>query len=464
MLKTLFSNPITRTFIALIIAIMAVLGAFFTYVTAPESFGKTDIKFTTETIYYFADDWSLAYDYLDFKFASGTLVIPAYYQGRVVAVLLIPPEGYPGIIGISLPQEFRGDLPERIEDNLDQALIMLDYLDYKNIIQDSGDTILLRAEDLTERDIPKKYLSRQLQNGYNLLSSYDIYGFSNWLLPTPQTVLLSLWGQRLGAFDYYEDYQVSISGADLDISFIHPELSTQYYPPEDYIPRIAVYMLFLSLAAVALIALIAGGLDHRKRDVSGEYQVVWISVALFGALVYAWMLTNFEMYFQPPLFGLAALWLLPLLLIATWAYKSRLGPDFFGITSRGLVEGLVAAISVSVFISLGATFALPAGIDWNTSLVISIILVVMFREALLRGFCQRILSHWLHPLVGIITVSCAWGLTVFFTDSIGVGLLPLLSALGPSLLVGFLYYRTDNLIAAGLLAALLELAPILLKH
>ena len=51
----------------------------------PESFGKTDIKFATDTIYYFADDWSLAYDYLAFSFIPEPWSSPLITRGRVVA-------------------------------------------------------------------------------------------------------------------------------------------------------------------------------------------------------------------------------------------------------------------------------------------------------------------------------------------------------------------------------------------
>lgn len=462
MLKTLFANPVTRTFIALLISVLAVLGAFLTYVTAPESFGKTDIKFATDTIYYFADDWSLAYDYLAFSFYSGTLVIPAYHQGRVVAVLLIPPEEYPGVLSITLPEEFRGDLPEKVEDNLDQALIMLDYLDYKKIIQDSGDTILLRAEDLDEDDIPKQYLNRQLENGYNLLANYDIFGYTNWLLPSPQTVLLRLWGQRLGPFTYYEDTQVRVSGADIDIEFAHPKLETRYYPPVDYRGRVGVYMFFLVLAALGLIAFLSGGLDKEEQEVTGQDHFLFTLASLLGALLYSWALSLFQTYFQPPFWGMASLWLLPLILVAAWARQARLKPDFFGLSIRGLAAGVAAALSITAFFALGSTFALPAGIHWHSSYLV-LALAILFREGLLRGFCQRVLSHWLHPLAGVLIVSCAWAAITVFSAYTGGGLiLPVLSALGSSLLVGFLYLRTNNLLAAGLLAALLELAPLIL--
>src|SRR5690606_23133977 len=82
MLNNLLSNPVTRTFFALVFAIVAVLGSFFTYVTAPEDFGNTSVQFDVDSIYYFADSWKVAYDYAEITFFSGTLVIPAYHHGR----------------------------------------------------------------------------------------------------------------------------------------------------------------------------------------------------------------------------------------------------------------------------------------------------------------------------------------------------------------------------------------------
>lgn len=464
MLKTLLSNPVTRTFIALLVSVAAVLGAFLTYITAPEHFGKTAVQFEIDTIYYLAENWSLAYDYMDFKFLPGTLVIPAYHQGRVVGVLLIPPEEFPGSLSMRLPEEHKGDLPATLEDNLDQILIMLDYTDYKRILRDSGDTILLRADEADESiagNLPRQYLNRQLEHGHSLLTSYDMFGFTNWLLPTSQTILVRLWGQRLGTLTYYEDARVSISGPDFTINFDHPELESQFYPPTHYKVRAAIYMLFLGLAAAALTAFLTGGVENSQSEVKGEYQKLPTVAALSGVCIYAFLLSGFQMYFQPSNWAVAALWVLPLLLIGVWARQARLEPAFFGITTRGLTAGIVTAVSVSIFVALGATFSLPSGVDWNLPLLVSLGAAAIFREALLRGFCQRIITHWLNPAAGVLLVSGLWAIIMVVTGlSTGSGIvLSLVSALGRSLLIGYLYHRSNNLFAAGLLGALFDLVP-----
>jgi membrane protease YdiL (CAAX protease family) len=90
-------------------------------------------------------------------------------------------------------------------------------------------------------------------------------------------------------------------------------------------------------------------------------------------------------------------------------------------------------------------------------------LAILLREALIRGFCQRVISHWLHPLAGLFIVSGAWAVIAVLTGPGTIGILPLVSALGMSLVVGYLYYCSKNLIAACVLAALLELAPMIIK-
>ena len=462
MLKTLFSNPVTRTFIALIIAVISVLGAFFTYVTAPKDFGNTSVQFDIDTVYYFADDWSVAYDYAKISFSPGTLVIPGYHQGRVVAVLLIPPEDHPGAVSLSFPQEFRGELPETIEDNLEQALILLDYADYTKILQDSGDTILLRADEITQADVPHQYLKRQLEHGYSLLTSYDIFGYNNWLLPTSQTVLLRLWGSRLGMLTYYEDARVKVTAPDFSLNFAHPQLEKQYYPPASYHVRALVYMAFLTLTAASLIAFIAGGLEIKEKEIKGQYDIYRTIAVLLGTMLYAAALSAFEQFFQPSPYATAALWALPLVGAIIWSRKARLEPSFFGITTHGLAAGFIAAVSVCILIALGSAFSLPVGFKFD-SVLIPLAAAIILREALLRGFCQRIISHWLHPLAGLLIVSCAWALIAVFTGPAPVGALALASALCQSLVVGYLYYCSKNLFAPCLLAALLELAPMVLQ-
>lgn len=459
MLKTLFNNPVSRTFIALVLSVAAVLGAFLIYVTAPENFGETDIRFDFDTVYFFADDWSLAYDYLEFEFAPGTLVVPGYHHGRVNSVLLIPPEEYPGSITLHLPEEHRGELPTLVQDNLDQALIMLDYNDYKNIIRDTGDTILLRAEEV---ELPDNYLRRQLDHGRGLLSSYSLFGFDNWLMPTPQTVLVQFWGQKLGSFTYYEDTEVRIKGMDFDVTFAHPHLESQFYPPINYETRALLYMVFLAIAGFGIISFVSGGLENKQAEVRGEYQPLWTAAALTGGMIYAWLLTAFQIHFDPSMLGLALLWGLPLPLIGTWAWHSRLEPQFFGISLRGLLVGVIAALAVGIFITLGSTFTLPRSLAWSTTLV-PLFGAIVFREALLRGFCQRILSHWLHPLAGVIIISALWALILMGSGLVsGLGMLPFVSALGRSLLIGYIYYRTNNIFAPGLLAGILGIAPLVL--
>jgi len=461
MLKTLFSNPVTRTFFALIIAVISVLGAFFTYVTAPEDFGNTSVQFHTDIIYYFADDWSVAYDYATIRFSPGTLVIPGYHQGRVVAVLLIPPADHPGAVTFSFPQKYRGELPETMEDNLEQALILLDYADYAKILQDSGDTILLRADEITKADMPTQYLRRQLEFGYSLLTSYDIFGYTNCLLPTPQTVLLQLWGQRLGMLTYYEDAQVRATGPDFILEFAHPELEKQYYPSASYRIRALVYMTFLTLTAASLIAFIAGGIVVRETEVKGQYHIFKTIAALTGTLIYSAALSAFNQFFQPAPYAIAILWALPVVAIIVWSRAARLEPAFFGVTTDGLAAGLVAAVSVCILIALGSAFSLPKGLNYN-SIIIPLGLAAALREALLRGFCQRIISHWLHPWAGLAIVSCAWALIVVFTGPGPATVLALASALGKSLVIGYLYQCSKNLFAPCLLGALLELAPLVL--
>ena len=104
----------------------------------------------------------------------------------------------------------------------------------------------------------------------------------------------------------------------------------------------------------------------------------------------------------------------------------------------------------------------PVGFKFDTVLI-PLAVAIILREALLRGFCQRIISHWLHPLAGLLIVSCAWALIAVFTGPAPGGVLALASALGQSLVVGYLYHCSKNLFAPCLLAALLELAPLIIK-
>lgn len=462
MLKNLFSNPVTRTFIAMLIAMLGVLGAFFTYVTAPAVFGNANVRFDIEQICYLADDWSVAYDYATIAFSPGTLVIPGYHRGRVVAVLLIPPETSPGEVSFSFPKEFRGTLPEKITDKLSQALILLDYADYARMLQDSGNTILLRADDITAADVPRQYLKLQMDQGYNLMTNYDVFGFTNWLLPTPQTVLLRLWGQEQDLVTYYEDARVEVTAPDFSLSFDHPQIEKQFYPPPGYQGRALLYMVFLALTAGGLIAFIGGGLEFKEREVEGQYNLPRTVLTLLGAMLCAGTLSAVATVYQPSPYLLAFLWVLPLLGVLFWARKARLEPSFFGLSSAGLTAGLIATIGVCAFISLGSTFSLLTGLKLNAALL-PLGATIIFREALLRGFCQRIISHWLHPVAGLLIVSTLWTLVSVFTGPLPVGALTLASTLGRSLVVGYLFFCSKNLYATCLLGALLELAPFAIR-
>lgn len=463
MLKNLFSNPVTRTFIALVITLLFVIGAFFIYITAPENFGHAGLKFSTDTVYYFADNWQIAYDYAKISFSPGTLVIPGYYRGQVAAVLLIPPEAHPGTASLTFPRDSRGELPETIVDNLDQAIILLDYSDYSTLFQDSGSTILLRADKDIEADAPHKYLELQLDQGRDLLTNYEMFGHTNWLLPTPQTVLLGLWGQRLGYLSYYEDATIKVVAPDFNLEFSHPTIEKQYYPPKTYKIRALAYMVFLTLAAISFIGFITGGLESEENIVMGHYNSFATSTVLIGTAGYAAALTFFGDYFQTQALISALLWALPLAGIAVWAHKTRLTPSFFGITTRGLGSGALAALGACALITLGSALALPTGINFAGHGLLPLALAILLREALIRGFFQRVVSHWLHPLPGILITSLVWALIAAFAQPGLKGSLFFPAALGKSLVVGYMYYRSGNLFTTCFLGVMLELAPLIIQ-
>lgn len=463
MLKNLFSNPVTRTFIALVITLLFVIGAFFIYVTAPEDFGHAGLRFSTDTIYYFADNWQVAYDYAKISFSPGTLVIPGYYRGQVAAVLLIPPEAHPGTASFTFPRDFRGELPETIADNLDQAIILLDYSDYTKLFQDSGSTILLRADEDIEAAAPHKYLELQLEQGRDLLTSYEIFGYTNWLLPSPQTVLLGIWGQRLGYLRYYEDATVEVVAPDFNLEFTHPSLENQFYPPGSYKIRALAYTLFLTLAAISFTGFITGGLENEDDTVTGHYNPFAACAVLLGTAGYAAALTFFGDYFQTQALISALLWALPLAGIAVWSYRTRLTPGFFGVTVRGLGSGTLAALGACTLITLGSALALPTAVSFSGYELIPLALTILLREALVRGFFQRVISHWLHPLLGLLIASLVWAVIAAFVQPGFKGALFFPAALGKSLVVGYMFYRSGNLFTTCLLGAMLELVPLIIQ-
>ncbi|MTI95533.1 MAG: CPBP family intramembrane metalloprotease [Firmicutes bacterium] len=459
MIRALFDNPVSRTFIALTFALVSVLLAFGLYVTSPASFGVPNAGLNTSTIYYFADDWSVSFDYLDLEVPRGSLVVPGYNEGRVNAVLIISGDDAPGRFNLSLPQEHRGELPDTITSGTDQILLLIENNDYVNVIRDSGDTILLRAD---ETDVPTRYLENQLEQARDLLSRYEMFGFTNYLPPTQEMVLLQIWTQRMGVVTYYEDQTVHVSGMNFDVEFQHPELEQPFYPPQGFPERVALYGILLWLGAMSIIAFVTGGLDMKALPVKGEYNPFHTIAGLLGAFIAAWGLHLYDVHFHPSQFWLAIVWTLPLALVGFWMYQARLPLSYPGISKRGLVHAVILAAVVTAFVTLGTTTRIPVGIDWHAGLFFSSLVAIVFREAFLRGFCQRVLSHWLTPWAGLLITSVIWAL---ITASVDIGVmnhqvvLLLLSRGGQSLLVGYSYHRTGNIFAPGILATLLELAP-----
>lgn len=458
-MKAVLDNPVSGTFIALLVALLAVMGAFGLYVTSPDSYGEPCFSVEPESIYYFGDYWLMAYDFLEISFAPGTLVVPGYHNGRVTAVLMIAPDDSPGTFTFRLPAEHRGELPASLEDTMSQALLIINYDDFKNIIRDSGDTILLRAEDI---EIPYRYLVREFDRSYNILSHYQFFGFTNHLHPLTQTVLMQLEGNRTGLLTYYEDTTVKLSGQGIEVEFPHPELDKQFYPPGGFVARVSGYIALLTLAASALAVVITGGQNPDLRSVKGEYNPLWTVAALAAAFIYSWLLVLYNQHFHPAVHWMALLWALPLTLVAAWATQARLSPGFFGLKLQGTMVAIILAVVLSVFMVLGSAFRLPTGIELRPGLFLAVLAAALFREALLRGFCQRIIAHWLHPWLGVAIVSIAWTLMVVMSQlplAVGSSLTLLaMSTLGKSLVLGVAYHRTGNILAPGLLAGLLEYA------
>ena len=457
MLKAILDNPVSGSIAALMVALLAAMAAFGLYVSSPESFGEPGFLVEPDSVYYLADSWTVNYDYLKISFSPGTLVIPGYNQDRVTAVLLIPPPDSPGNFVFSFPEEFRGELPDKLEDSMGQALLIINYNDFRTIIRDSGDTILLRVDDV---DVPIRYLMREFEQSNSILTHYRFFGMVNYLQPQAKTVLLQLDGNRTGLLNYYEDTVVRLEGLDIDLEFNHPDLERRFYPPAGFLPRIGAYMVLLTLAAAAMTMVATAGHPSEQRRVMGEYNPLWTVAALLTAFIYSWLMVLYQSLFQTSDLWMAVLWALPLTLVAVWAVQSRLEPTFFGIQKEGTTLAVSLAAILTVFLLIGSAYRFPQGIDWNTGAFVAIMAACLFREALLRGFCQRILSHWLNPWLAVLLVAAIWTAAVVISQlplASGESLaLYVLGTLGKALLLGLVYHRTRHIMAPGLLAGFLE--------
>lgn len=459
MLKSVFANPVTRAFVTLLAAIAMVLALFIVYIVSPEHFGIPNLQLTPSTVYYFGDDWVLEYDYMKIKFPADSYVIPGYHSGQVFVVLIIAPEDEPGTLTLNLPPEHRGQLPGNLTDNLQQVVLAINPYDFRTTIRDSGDTILLMAP---QTQLPLRQLERELRIGRDILEGYSLFGFENRLLPTPETILLQVKSDRLGTFTYYEDSTVRLISNTFHIEFSHPDLDRSYYPPGGYKVTIALYSLFLILTALSLAAFLTSGLEGSLPSVKGEYNPLLTTLALGTALVYAWLLVAYQQLFEPEHLWLAALWALGVAMVGVWMYRSRIPFSFAGLNWRGLFSGIPLSLVVAGVITLGAATRLPVGISLNPGLLAGLIATALLREALLRGFVQRIIAHWLSPTLAILLVAAAWtGITLSFGFT-GDLILGGLSVLGKALLVGYVYQRTDNILVPGFLAGILEWLPLAL--
>ncbi len=456
MFKSIFDNPVSGSIAGLMIALLAVMAAFGLYVSSPESFGETGFFVEPEGIYYLADSWTMNYDYLEISFSPGTLIVPGYNHGRITAVLIIPPDDSPGEFAFSFPEEVRGDLPDRLSDSMGQALLIINYDDFKTIIRDSGDTILLRADDV---DVPTRYLLREFEQSNNILTHYRFFGAVNYLSPPSKTVLLQLEGNRTGVLNYYEDTMVRLKGLDIDLEFEHPELEKRFYPPPGFLPRVASYMVLLTLGAAAMTLVATAGHTPEQRKITGEYNPLWTMAALLTAFIYTWLMVLYQSLFQPAAVWMAVLWALPLILVGAWAVQSRLEPEFFGIKKEGVVLAVVLAVALAVFLTIGSAYRFPEGIDFPVGIFAAMMIASVLRETLLRGFCQRILGHWLNPWLAILLVAVVWTAAVVVSQlplASGESLfLNILGTLGKALLLGFVYHRTGHVLAPGLLAGFL---------
>ncbi len=443
-------NYLVKLLLLLAAIFVLVLAVFLLATSFPESLGTPPPTYQIKRSYEF-EPWSFSFYDLHLSFPEGGIIVPVYEQEKQKAALILGREIYEDKNGLELPG---------VDGN--QSLVPdPESLSVNSMEYPEGIFLMITEEELEK--IKKDIIFIPVEDPEIDAAVNDLFNRQPGLpVIWSNKIPFSFPPSKSASYYYFIDQQGDP---------VWPPVQNQAGGPV-YISGLLYIMFYLIIWLVVLIL----SLDHRysshwkerQNTLAGGWELG--AVLVTGAMAFGGEILPGTARLPEAVLSIgygAAIFLLFALLKAGKINHLELGIDR-GTFKRGYFIAIMAAVML-----LTTILRLPQGIRLEGRHTIAIFITIFFclglsREMLWRGFIQNILGRQLGPAGGLLAtallagairagtyfVTAPWMLSYPFTYVEIIVLEPGLAAI-----LGFLYFRTENVLSCALLHTLVIFLP-----
>lgn len=425
---------IKNYFIALILllglTLILVIAAFVVSALIPDALGNrpNSMQFRSASAF---EPWSFEIDELNIDFPGGGIIVPVDDADRKTCFILIGPGEH---------QEYDQPLEN---DQLSGVFMALEHQLFDEL---RGSNIFTPLEDVETLRHAESVFNKQI--GIPVI----------W----KGTIPLSFYDRESVVFYYFM-----------------AEDGEPILPPQTNTSALSVagaFVLYSLLIAIAIMVITIFSLDHRysrywnllRKTPPNSYSMIMvplIAILIFSSeLITAW--------FKWPLIYAAGGYIAALLVLILSAKYGKIDYLDMGLRRDRIGFGYHLAI-ITALLMIGVFGGFPSGLQFGglktfLSLPLIYVIIGLTREMLWRGYIQTMLSRWYGPTRGfiimvlmaalihlaILSITTPWMLAYPYAYLETLVLVP-----GMAAILGYLYLRTENILACTLLHSLILWLP-----
>ena len=447
---SVYKNPIGRTFLGLIFAFIFGTSALFLSISHNEQLGDISVPYEIKETYKF-ENWVLNYDFLTLEYPDGGLVIPAYQNDRVAALLIIGEGSMRLESSDSFKQSSNHIFP--LEDKVSEAIIPIHHGDFDRL---KKDTIFIQ-EDI---NYPNDYLLERFESTRKLLFRGNIMGVEKIIPPTPRSVLVKLSSTQMGEINYKEDNIVLLSSDSLNYSFNHP-INHINYPLPHTSSIMILYNIFLSLAFLGLIAFLTTDIEGKAYIKTGYLDFLPAMVHIIGFIGYSYLVKWLSITYDLESMVQIILYLIPVSYLIYCIFTSKVSIVFLGLTTSKILKTIIICVIIFCLWLLTATFGVLPTNSYDISSLFQTFVLIFLGQILIRGFIQSTLElltgKWLGLVLSAI-ITLAFPLLSYVNHFYTTNwLLTISGYFAITLITSYSFQRTRSILAPTLLTLLFSL-------
>ncbi len=447
LITTIHKNPVGRTFLGLIFALIFGTSALLLSIFLSDQLGNVEAPYQVKETYKF-DHWVLNFDYMTLEFPEGGYVIPGYQNDRIASMLIVAR----GNIYLEASDTFKNtsNLRFPISDEVSEVVIPVFHEDFDRL---KKDTIFIEEQI----SYPTEYLQERLESAKVLLFQGNIMGMEKIIPPTSRSVMLKISSTQNGEMVYREDSRVNIESEGVNFEFNHP-IGLKKYPIPYVNTTMFFYNLLLLLAFLGLIAFLTTDFMHDDTSMPSYLDKLPAVFHILGFSLYSYLIKWLSITYYIESVIQLILYLIPVLYLIYCLVMAKVPIKYIGITYNKLVKGIIVSLVIFYLWFLAATFQIvPTSIYDTTSLII-VFLLIFISQILLRGFVQSTLELLLGKWIGLVLsalIIMVIPLLDFLPNFQNTNwLLTISGYFAISLITSYSYQRTRNILAPTLLTLL----------